>query len=88
MAKKLICVRFLANCLASITECCSTFPGFRNCDGSGLTGQKDFKNIEISGKIEGNHLPCCCKKQEGFAVTSIQVSQRGLGTGAGQSSTF
>lgn len=42
MAKKgaYLC-EVLANGRASVAERCSKFPGFRNRDGSGLTGQKD-----------------------------------------------
>lgn len=47
---QLICLRFLANGLVSIAGRCGRFPGFCNWDGSGLTGQKDLKNIERNGK--------------------------------------
>lgn len=61
--KKAYLCEVLANCLARVTECCSKFPGFRNCHGSGLTGQKDLQKYTNKWKYRGkNHWLAWCKK--------------------------
>lgn len=72
---QLICLRFLANCLASIAERCGRFPGFCNWDGSGLTGQKDFQNIERNGgkkmKNREKSLTTLLQKAEGAKCSAV-----------------
>lgn len=64
--KKAYLCEGLANCLASVTERCSKFPGFRNCDGSGLTGQKDFQKYKKNKwKNRGKSLARLLQKAAG-----------------------
>lgn len=46
----------LANGRASVAERCSKLPGFRNRDGSGLTGQKDCQKHTNNWENRGKSL--------------------------------
>lgn len=78
MAKRAYLCEVLANCLASVTEHCSKFPGFRNRDGSGLTGQKDFQNYTNKWKTRGKSPALLLQKAEGPCVwvKSLQVFEQ------------